>query len=1622
MRNFHMGVLLLIMFCTIPYLGWTQIISDGLNNTSSVFTLSGGAYYSGNTGVSARPVSSSYVYEGLAAFGVASGTATLTSSNINTVGFTDIQLQFKLVSFSDGSSTNGAENTDVVTVEVSPDGGTNWYSTLRVVGNNNACWDYAATGVAVTGYDGDATPITFAASAGGLISDGYSTVFISNLPSIADLQVRINLLNDAPNERWVIDDFKVLGMGVCISTVAPVALDATNVGSTSFTANWNPVTGATGYFVDVYDSVTSSNTIDEGFGAGATAPTGWIFTAIGGTYTSAGNFGNSSPSLQMSATNAQVLTATQPFATTQLSFWIKGQSTDNASALLVEGFNGGSWFTIQNITNSIPISGTTFTYNASTSPSLPPNIVQFRFTYTKSAGNLAFDDVSIIYPTTTFSFVNGFQNIFVNTNSIDVTGLTPGASYSYVVRSFNGECSSTNSNIINNPGAAACAATTTISSFFPATGPVGTMVTITGTGFSNTPITGGVKFGEVASTNYIISSNTSILAEVPTGTTATCSIKVANAGSCWNSSAGNFSLISKVGSCTMSDLIISEVYDPGSGNNHYIEIFNGTSSTVNLNIPNNYTIQVWNNPGTTTTFDISGSIVSGQVKVYYAGTNGGLATAPAQGVGVGFNEDDEIRLLKNGTVIDRMVAPNNTGFNWRRMNSVSGPNSIYTASEWSLKQETDASLSQFDIGFFTTSSNIDFSVHPVDQSCSFSMNVVPVGIYTAYQWLFFDPFDSTWKNVTLAALPGTTQSGASTNNLIIGGDLTPYLNYQFYLEVRNGTLCSSASNAAQFSYDTKAYYKANVASGNWTTPGSWLMSDNLSSGYSATCTYPVAANSQVVIIPANTKINHSTNLSISIDYLAIENVGELEIGATAGLKILNSVTGEDLLIDGTLLDKSGPGAGNGLAFEDNSGTANDAGWKFGSTGTIIKTAGSSASAYRDFYHTGISNIPPGANWIYRYDNSLTASIGFVSSTSTTVMCYPNLTVENTVSGNTYSSGFNSGAPNLSTFTMTGLNNPIYIKGNFNVGGSGPGFINFLNINSNSTIKVEGDLTVTTGSTLHNFGNATNVGTGFEIKGNLVVNGIFTTNGGPTNTGMLRFAGATQQTISGTGTMNLEDVDINNGMGANVVLNKNVDIPGTLSFGVSGKLNLNTGNITLQSSIERTANVGAIPSMNAITYSTGKFVVERYISTGTIHPRSWQFLATPTIGQSIFHSWQESGNNSIVGYGTQITGPVVATGIDSETFAPSLKTYNSTTNLWEAVSNTTVPVYNPKGYMLFVRGDRTSIVTPIYQPPAVPTVLRTAGTIHQPSAAPGTVSVLANQFASVGNPYPSPISLEYIFGNTANSLYLSASVWDPSMYGYYAVGGYQTISSTLNYMPLPGGTSLYPAGTACKDIQSGQAFFVQAMGSTGTMSFSENVKSNTDKLVNFAPGDSGRSPTVSSFATDAIPHNKQVFRTSLHTSTGIIADGNGVAFAPRYENSIDKYDANKVSNSGENFGMSRNGHWLAVEARSMIKKTDTIFYSMYNLKRADYQLRFAPENMQQGNLTAYLVDNYLNNRTQLSLTDSNFVDISINGDVASAKPDRFYVVFVPKKTVKPTLPHTKTAESDLITGLEKRRVF
>ena len=312
---------------------------------------------------------------------------------------------------------------------------------------------------------------------------------------------------------------------------APVAIDASVVSSGGFSANWNAVDGANSYELDVslYPSFSitgSSATLTEGFSGGTTAPAGWTFTNIGGTYTSTGNYGLASPSLKLDASGDAVETNTLASAATQLSFWCKGQSVNTQSALLVEGYNGSTWITIDNF-SPLPTIAITKTYNSSSSPALPANLISFRFSYSKSTGNLALDDVSITSGGTVPSFVTGYESLSVNQTSQVVTGLAASTPYYYRVRAKNGINSSANSNVIavstsgggTTPALFVTPSTLMAFTYLPGSGP-STSQTYSLSGINLTGAPGTISV--TGSANYEVSTDNSIFSgsvNVPFATT-----------------------------------------------------------------------------------------------------------------------------------------------------------------------------------------------------------------------------------------------------------------------------------------------------------------------------------------------------------------------------------------------------------------------------------------------------------------------------------------------------------------------------------------------------------------------------------------------------------------------------------------------------------------------------------------------------------------------------------------------------------------------------------------------------------------------------------------------------------------------------------------------------------------------------------------------------------------------------------------------------------------------------------------------------------------------------------------------------------------------------------------------
>ena len=408
------------------------------------------------------------------------------------------------------------------------------------------------------------------------------------------------------------------------------------------------------------------------------------------------------------------------------------------------------------------------------------------------------------------------------------------------------------------------------------------------------------------------------------------------------------------------------------------------------------------------------------------------------------------------------------------------------------------------------------------------------------------------------------------------------------------------------------------------------------------------------------------------------------------------------------------------------------------------------------------------------------------------------------------------------------------------------------------------------------------------------------------------------------------------------------------------------------------------------------------------------IAVPTQGQTIKQAWQEgasatnasspsagSAGNPKVGYGTMITSDVVAAATQStpgfDAYTPtgaSIKAYNCLTDTYIGPDNTdATAIYNQKGWLVLVRGDR-SVYTSNAAP--VPTVLRTKGTLFTPANLPPVTSVVAGRSESVGNPYASAIDLRNITRTGGVAEFVL--VYDPRLGGSGSLGAFQTLYlSGGNYYATPGGGSYGPGIN--NYIQSGQAFLVQATGTNGTVSFTEDAKASASAVLTTSNQDI---------------QSQKLLRTTLSI---VGADGNtsladGVInfFDDSYSNGVDVLDAKKSTNSGVNLSVVTEGKLLTVERRHTLSPNDTIFLSLTGGNIENYRFEFNANELNQSNfegndtsVQGFVEDTYLNTRTPLDMNGTTIVDFSIEDIAGSYAADRFRIVFSP--VVEPPVTST-----------------
>jgi hypothetical protein len=532
----------------------------------------------------------------------------------------------------------------------------------------------------------------------------------------------------------------------------------------------------------------------------------------------------------------------------------------------------------------------------------------------------------------------------------------------------------------------------------------------------------------------------------------------------------------------------------------------------------------------------------------------------------------------------------------------------------------------------------------------------------------------------------------------------------------------------------------------------------------------------------------------------------------------------------------------------------------------------------------------------------------------------------------------------------------------------------------------------------------------------IAGAISSTNGIAASTGTVEMTGTSAQTISGNNFVSnsISNLKLSNTLSSASSANPSVTInsaagmmkiSGTVSFGSLNNAVLKTNdNLTLLSSASATASISDVTnnSVNSGNNIVDKVVIERYIPGR----RAWRLLAPPVTTASsvkISSSWQESAtavinpaiinssNNPNPGYGTHITfGNPATNGYDQGINGNTSIRYLTSTG-WDAAptSTTGVNVTDQPGYFVFVRGDRSTLLSSGTGASISPTVLRTKGNINvgQVDLALGTDFLSGtSHFRVLRNPYASALNFHKVKLNAANSGGGFADAfyaWDPNVTGTNGVGGwvamsYNSITGSYDRTVASGGSSSIDNSG---DIQSGSAFMIDYNGSASSIRMLESNKNSGSNNTAFRPG------KLQKLRVTLLAKNAD---NSISTNDGAL-----ITFNELFSNAIDEMDMKKMNNFAENFGIQKNAEVLMLERRQVIQRTDTIAFNMSQMKQKNYQLQFEIDAASVSKGTEVILeDRFVSTKTVVKLDEKFTYNFNVTNGNTSNRTDRFRLLFQP----------------------------
>ncbi len=296
--------------------------------------------------------------------------------------------------------------------------------------------------------DWSVAKLSAAATTGHNDRDTVEQIYLASPTQTGTYQIRVSYTGTLTNG---VQNYSLLVSGntTGASLLTPVAIAASQVSSTSFTANWNPSPGANGYYLDVATAAdfhpgSAATLLTEGF-ADPAVPSDWTDNAM--YYNSTARRGSTGYGAGFNAVDDWLQTPALAAPQT-LTFWIRGSAANSALTFKVQKKIGtGPWTDVQTYA-----SGTfSATWEQRTvALQETQNNVYLRFIVTaRTANSIYLDDIEILGSGGGASLLPGYNQLLVTGNSQPVSGLNPGITYYYRVRATNGTQTTSPSNTIS---------------------------------------------------------------------------------------------------------------------------------------------------------------------------------------------------------------------------------------------------------------------------------------------------------------------------------------------------------------------------------------------------------------------------------------------------------------------------------------------------------------------------------------------------------------------------------------------------------------------------------------------------------------------------------------------------------------------------------------------------------------------------------------------------------------------------------------------------------------------------------------------------------------------------------------------------------------------------------------------------------------------------------------------------------------------------------------------------------------------------------------------------------------------------------------------------------------------